>query len=76
MLLNTPRSEIIGMVNLWTYKTGNRASEYLRVIDCDEGFKVGVVDYINPENELVTKEDNRSESEAKKIKQRILEAVK
>lgn len=76
MLIHTPRHEIIEMVELWTYKTGNKASTYLRIIDCEEGFKVGVVDYINPENELVTKEDNMSESDARKIKQRILEVTK
>jgi len=76
MLIHETRENIISMVELWAYKTGDTASSFLRIIDCDEGFKVGVVDYIAQDNELVTKEDNQSESDVKKIRQRILEAVK
>jgi len=75
MLIHETRTNIIEMVELWAYKTGDKPSEFLRIVDCKEGFKVAVIDYINLENELVTKEDNQSESDAKKIRQRILEAV-
>jgi hypothetical protein len=76
MLIHESRKNITEMVELWVYKTGAAASSFLRIIDCDEGFKVGVVEYINLENELITKEDNQSESDAKKIRQRILSDVK
>jgi hypothetical protein len=76
MLINENRENIISMVELWAHKTGDTASSFLRVIDCDEGFKVGVIDYIDPDNELVTKENDQSENDAKRIRQRILEAIK
>jgi hypothetical protein len=75
MLINESRANIITMIELWVYKTGNAPSSMLRVIDCDEGFKVGVIDYIDLENELVTKEDGHTEEDAKKVRQRILEKV-
>lgn len=72
MLIHESRKNIIEMVELWVYKTGHSPSSFLRLIDCDEGFKVGVIDYVYPENELVTKEYNQSERDANKIRQRIL----
>jgi hypothetical protein len=76
MLIHKSRPTIINMVELWVYKTGKAASEFVRIVDCDEGYKVGVLDYTDPSNELVTKEDNCTEDHAKRIRQRILEAVK
>jgi hypothetical protein len=75
MLIHESRKNITEMVELWAYKTGKAPSSFLRVIDCDEGFKVGVIDYIDSDKELVTKEDNCTENDAKKIRQRILNDV-
>lgn len=75
MLTHESRLEIIEMVELWVYKTNKAPSELLRVIDTDKGFKVGVLDYIDTARELVTKEDNCNENQAKAIRQRIIEAV-
>jgi hypothetical protein len=76
MLINTKSNQLIQMLELWEYKTGMRPSEFIRIVDCDEGFKVGVVDYIDRDKELVSEWDNLTEEQAKKIRQGILEAVR
>jgi hypothetical protein len=76
MLINVKSHELIQMLELWQYKTGMRPSEFIRVVDCEEGFKVGVVDYTDSEKELVSDWDNLTEEHAKKIRQGILEAVR
>ena len=75
MLVQESRANIITMLELWAYKTDNAPSSLLKVVDCDEGFKVGVIDYLDPENELVTKDEGQTEEEAKKVRQRILAKV-
>ena len=75
MLVHESRENIITMLELWLYKTSNEPSSMLKVIDCEGGFKVGVIDYIDIENELVTKENGKTEVEAENIRKRILGRV-
>lgn len=76
MLINSNTGQLIQMLELWEYKTGKRASEFVRIIDSNDGFKVGVQDYIEPTTELVSHWDNLTAQQATKIKQGILEAVR
>lgn len=76
MLINKQAIELIQMLELWTYKTGMKASDFIRLVDCEEGFKVGVVDYTDSDYELVTNLDGMTEKQAKKVRQNILEGVK
>tara|TARA_R110002153_G_scaffold32500_4_gene98280 strand:- start:135 stop:368 length:234 start_codon:yes stop_codon:yes gene_type:complete len=72
-LIHAEKSVLIEALQLWIYKTDLKASELIRVVDCHEGFKVGVIDYIDPDTEFVSVENNQTEKEAKELRQRILE---
>jgi len=75
-LVNAEQSVLIEAIQLWAYKTDRPVSEFIRVVDCDTGFKVAVIDYIDPSTEWVSSGDNQTESEAKKLRQLILSTCK
>jgi len=74
-LIHAQQSVLIEALKLWAYKTDRPASEFIRVVDCDTGFKVAVVDYIEPDKEWVSMEDNQSKVKANELRQLILENV-
>ena len=74
-LIHAQQSVLIEVLQLWAYKTDRPVSEFIRVVDCDTGFKVAVVDYIEPGKEWVSIEDNQSKIKANELRQLILENV-
>jgi hypothetical protein len=74
-LIHAQQSVLIEALQLWAYKTGRPVSEFIRVVDCDTGFKVAVVDYIEPDKEWVSIEDNQSKIKANQLRQLILEKM-
>ena len=74
-LIHAQQSVLIEALQLWAYKTDRPVSEFIRVVDCDTGFKVAVVDYIDPSTEWASIEDNQSKFKANELRQLILEKM-